>query len=493
MESNIMIIDDSPIDRKFIRKILENQLSNINVFEAEDGLNINEKLKLNKIHMCILDIMMPIVDGFQVLMDMNQDPYARDIPVIVCTGIEDKQAIEKALSLGAYDYFSKPLSGEVMKTSLPLKAKNAIELMKRNLKITYLSYHDFLTELYNRRFCEEEIKRLNTIRNLPISIIVGDINGLKLINDTFGHDEGDKFLRKAAASIQSACHKDDIVARWGGDEFIIILLKTDKEEAEELVNQIKHLYSAELASGIQVSISFGWDTKHTMDEEIKTVFKNAEDAMYRNKACENESVRSNMIHTIINTLHEKNPREELHSKRVSELCQAIGKEIGLSDIEIRMLKVAGLLHDIGKIAIEEGILNKREKLTDHELNEIKCHPEIGCRILSSSHEMQELADYILAHHEKWDGTGYPKGLKGKAIPKISRIIALADSYDAMTNERAYRKALSKEVVINEIRNNAGIQFDPDIAKVFVEKILDKPKSNIDRLEIGELDGTSLVG
>ena len=474
-----MIIDDSPLDSIFIRQVLEKRLHNINVFEAEDGANLNEKLVSNKIHMCILDIMMPLKDGFQVLMDMKEDPYVRDIPVIVCTGIEDEQAIEKALTLGAYDYFSKPLTEEAMKTSLPLKVKNAIELMKRNLEISYLSYHDFLTEIYNRRFCEEEIKRLNTLRNLPISIIVGDINGLKLINDTFGHHEGDKLLEKAAITIKSACRIDDIVARWGGDEFIILLPKTKKEEAEVIVNRIKYLYSVEHTNGIQGSISFGWDTKQTMDQEIAKVFKNAEDDMYRNKTCENESVRSNMIKTIIKTLHEKNPREEMHSKRVSELCQEIGKEIGLSEIEIRMLKVGGLLHDIGKIAIEEGILNKREKLTDQEWNEIKRHPEIGCRILSSSHEMQELAEYILAHHEKWDGTGYPKGLKGEVIPRIARIIALADSYDAMTNERPYRKALSEEVVINEICKNAGIQFDPQIAKVFVEKVLNKQWHPVD--------------
>jgi len=443
------------------------------VFEAEDGLNINEKLVSNKIHMCILDIMMPLKDGFQVLMDMKRDPYVMDIPVIVCTGIEDKQAIEKALTLGAYDYFAKPLSEEAMKTSLPLKVENAIELMKRNMEISYLSYHDFLTELYNRRFCEEEIQRLNTLENLPMSIIVGDINGLKLINDTFGHNKGDELLKRAAATIQSVCRIDDIVARWGGDEFIILLPKTKREEAEEVVDRIKYLYSEDQGNGIHGSISFGWDTKQTIDEEIARVFKNAEDDMYRNKTCENESVRSYMINTIINTLHEKNPREEMHSKRVSELCQAIGIEIGLSDIKIRMLKVGGLLHDIGKIAIEEGILNKQEKLTNQEWNEIKRHPDIGFRILSSSYEMQELAGYILAHHERWDGRGYPKGLKGEAIPKISRIIALADSYDAMTNERPYRTALTEETVINELRVNAGLQFDPEITRVFVEKVLGK--------------------
>ena len=188
-----------------------------------------------------------------------------------------------------------------------------------------------------------------------------------------------------------------------------------------------------------VSISFGWDTKRKSDEDILKVLKSAEDYMYKHKIIENEGMRGNTINTIINTLHEKNPREEQHSKRVSEICQNIGKAIGLSEIEVSKLKVVGLLHDIGKIAIEEGILNKPGKLTEQEWNEIKRHPDIGYRILSSSYEMLELADCILAHHERWDGAGYPKGLKGEAIPMVARIIALADSYDAMTSERLIPK------------------------------------------------------
>ena len=196
--------------------------------------------------------------------------------------------------------------------------------------------------------------------------------------------------------------------------------------------------------------------------------------MYKHKIIENKGMRSNTINTIINTLHEKNPREEQHSRRVSEICQKIGIAIGFSEIKISKLKVVGLLHDIGKIAIEEGILNKPGKLTDHERDEIKRHPDIGYRILSSSYDMLELADCIMAHHERWDGAGYPKGLKGEAIPLVARIIALADSYDAMTSERPYRKALSEEVVLAEIRNNAGTQFDPEITRIFIEKVLDKP-------------------
>ena len=334
----------------------------------------------------------------------------------------------------------------------------------------YLSYHDPLTGLYNRRFYEEEIKRLDTERNIPISIIIGDVNGLKLVNDAFGHDKGDELLRKAAKAIQNACRIDDIVARWGGDEFVILLPKTNTEEAEKIVNRAKELYSNVLVNSIRVSISFGWETKRETDEDILKVLKSAEDAMYKHKVIENEGMRGNTINTIINTLHEKNPREEQHSKRVSQLCQDIGRAIGLSEIEVSQLKLVGLLHDIGKIAIEEGILNKPGKLTQDEWEQIKKHPDIGYRILSSSYEMLELAECILAHHERWDGKGYPKGLKGEEIPKVSRIIALADAYDAMISERPYRHSLTEEEALKEIRNNAGTQFDPEISRIFTARI-----------------------
>jgi PAS domain S-box/diguanylate cyclase (GGDEF) domain/uncharacterized domain HDIG len=352
-------------------------------------------------------------------------------------------------------------------------AQDITKRKKAEEEVIYLSYHDKLTGLYNRRFYEEEVIRLDTERNLPISIIIGDVNGLKLVNDAFGHSKGDELLQKAATAIQRACRADDIVARWGGDEFVILLPKTKTEEAEEIVTRIKKQYANEYVNALRVNISFGWDTKNKPDEDILQKLKSAEDYMYKHKIIENESIRSNIISTIIKTLHEKNPREEQHSKRVSEICQSIGKVLGFSEIEVNKLKVVGLLHDIGKIAIEEGILNKPGKLTKREWNEIKRHPEIGYRILTTSYDMLELANCILAHHERWDGTGYPNRLKGEAIPRIARIIALADSYDAMTSERPYRNSLSEEEALLEIQKNSGRQFDPEIAKIFIEKVMNR--------------------
>jgi len=349
--------------------------------------------------------------------------------------------------------------------------RDVTEEKQRNDEIYYMSYRDALTGLYNRRFFEEEIKRIDTERNFPISIIMGDVNGLKVTNDAFGHSEGDKLLKKAADAIKTACRADDIAARWGGDEFTILLPKTGKEEAKAIVDRIKSICSEMKIDGINVLISFGFDTKENVYDDVFKVLKNAEDYMYSHKVVESKSTRGNIINTILNAFYENNPKEELHSKRVSELCKKIGIAMKLSEIEINKLKVSGLLHDIGKISIDDRILTKSEPLTDQEWNEIKKHPEVGYRILGSSSEMVELAKYVLYHHERFNGTGYPKGLKGEEIPILSRIIAVADSYDAMTNERVYKKPLSKEVAIEDLIKNSGIQFDPYIVDVFIEKVL----------------------
>jgi diguanylate cyclase (GGDEF)-like protein/PAS domain S-box-containing protein len=340
-------------------------------------------------------------------------------------------------------------------------------------KLEYLSYHDQLTGLYNRRFFEEELKRLDTERNLPMTIVMGDVNGLKLINDSFGHVMGDELLKKVAEFIRLGCRTDDIIARLGGDEFVILLPKTNAYETEQIIKRIQDLASKEKVGSIDISISFGYETKNNEKEKNHEIFKNAEDHMYKKKLFESPSMRGKTIKTIITTLHEKNKREEQHSLRVSALCQSMGEALKLTEGKIQELKTIGLLHDIGKIAIDENILNKPEKLTENEWEEVKRHPEIGYRILSTVNDMLEMANNVLYHHERWDGKGYPKGLKGSEIPFESRIISIADAYDAMTSERSYRNALSEEVALGELEKNAGIQFDPELVKIFIEKVLCK--------------------
>jgi len=352
-------------------------------------------------------------------------------------------------------------------------SRNIEERKKAEQEILYLSYRDQLTGLYNRRFYEEELKRLDVERNLPLTLVMGDVNGLKLINDSFGHVMGDELLQKVANVISKGCRADDIIARLGGDEFVIILPKTDAFEAEQIIRRIQALSLEEKVGSIELSISFGYETKVNDQEEIAQIFKKAEDHMYQKKLFESPSMRGKTIQAITNTLHEKNKREEAHSHRVSKFCETMGIALNLLEAEIKELKTVGLLHDIGKIAIDETILNKPGKLTDDEGEEIKRHPEIGYRILSTVNDLSDMANYVLYHHERWDGKGYPKGLKGEEIPFVSRIITIADAYDAMTSERSYRSALLEAIAIAELQKNAGIQFEPELVSLFIEKVLGK--------------------
>ncbi len=338
-------------------------------------------------------------------------------------------------------------------------------------EVKELSYADQLTGLYNRRFFEEELKRLDTLRNLPLSLVMVDVNGLKLTNDAFGHEAGDQLLQKVAQVLKEECRADDIIARIGGDEFVILLPKTDHLQVAILGDRLIEAIHKKKIRNLPVSASFGWETKANEKEDIASVFKRAEDYMYSKKAYKKDDQRQQSLQIIIDTLFNKESRERDHARRVSKISVAIGSALGLSEAEIKELKVAGEYHDIGKIAIHSDILNKRGPLTDYEWKEIKRHPELSYNILSSVNEYGPIAEIVLYHHERWDGKGYPGGLRGEEIPLQSRIIMVADAYDAMTDDRPYRKALSKEETVLQLKKGAGSQFDPEIVEVFLKKVL----------------------
>ena len=338
-------------------------------------------------------------------------------------------------------------------------------------QIRFISYHDELTGLFNRRYFEEIIHEIDRPENLPISIIMGDVNGLKITNDTFGHLEGDQLLKKVGEIIGQTCtafDRESISARWGGDEFVILLPKTEVRQAEALVAQINRAASLTKMNHMTVSASFGCGEKTNETESLPDALKDAEKHMYERKVMESESVRGTLITTMMNALYEKSSDEALHSRRVSFLSRKIGRAMRLPEATVSELSIIGLLHDIGKIAVSESILNQEERLTEEEWETIKKHPEIGYRILKSSGEISCLAEHVLSHHERFDGKGYPAGLKGNEITLPARIVAVADSFDAMTSKRPYNRPLSVDEALEEIRRNSGTQFDPQVVHAFIQ-------------------------
>lgn len=340
-------------------------------------------------------------------------------------------------------------------------------------QLHYLASHDYLTGLFNRGYFEEELKRLDQANHLPLTIMIGDINGVKLINDTFGHAEGDRLIVDCARIVEKCLRAGDIFARTGGDEFGVIMPGTDNEAAAGVVEKIQESLSAfdhnAGADSFHHSISLGFATKTSADEDISQVIRTADKQMYQRKLLEHSSSHSTIISSIKATINEKSHETAEHAERLVALSKRIAATLNLQQIERDKLELLVTLHDIGKIGISERILMKRGELDEHEWTEMKRHPEIGYRIANSTPDLIPIAESILCHHERWDGCGYPQGLKGDSIPLLSRVLSIVDAYDAMTQDRPYRSAMSHEEAVAEIVRCSGTQFDPEIARILIDQ------------------------
>lgn len=344
---------------------------------------------------------------------------------------------------------------------------------KAEERLTYMSFHDSLTKAYNRAYYMEEVKRLDTERQLPLSIIIADVNGLKLVNDAFGHDEGDNLLKSCVRVLKKCCRADDIVARFGGDEFSMLLPRTEEKDARRLLKRIKKYCDRTNGNKIPLSISMGTSTKIIKNEDFTSIIRKAEEDMYRHKLRESKSIIASIISSLESTLFEKSIRTESHFRKLKQIVTEMGKKLNLSEDRLDDLRLLATIHDIGKVAILDSILNKKESLSESEWQVIKKHPEIGYRIAMSSNQLSSVAEYILTVHEHWNGSGYPQGLKGKKIPLMSRIMALADAYMIMRESRPYRQAKSKREAVDEIKKCSGTQFDPELVDVFLDVVKHK--------------------
>lgn len=466
MKNKILIIDDSETDYIIMKSLLKQSDEDYEILHNVDGKGVVERTVEESVDVIVLDLLIDSVDGIGILTELKASNLTKDIPVIICSSIGDKETIKRTLSLGADDYFEKPLNDMAMEFGFALKVKNALVSKQRGDHVSYLRSHDELTGLWTRKYFEMELQKLIDAGVLPISVIILDINGLKVLNDAYGHHFGDKVLKKVGQILNSSCKKCYYPARWGSDEMVILLPGATKEMVDEVMVGLEQ--RLRIGGEATYSITFGWAIETKVLSEAKYLVQKAEDQLYSNKILESNSSRSSLIETIIKTLHQKNPREEMHSHRVSAISEEIAKKLEFSTYEIKKVRMAGLLHDIGKISIDEAILNKPGRLTQNEWEAIIKHPEHGFKILSTSVDTLEIAKAILAHHERWDGMGYPKGIMEEEIPIMARIISVADTFDAMTSIRSYKKATTEEAAIEEIKRCSGTQFDPIVVEAFLK-------------------------
>lgn len=346
------------------------------------------------------------------------------------------------------------------------------ESKNRELKIVYMNDHDNLTDLYNRRYFFEAIKKYDETGRLPLSIILGNLNGIRLINNAFGNEYGDELIKATAKIMTESCGENAVVARIGGDDFGILLPDADSVMCHEIIEKIKKSceeYENKKGRYLKsINITIGSGTKKDKYENILDVYTLSQDNMYKSKLLDRKSSHGDILSAIMAALFAKSQETENHAKRLADISKQIGIRMDLPSNALVLLELLSMLHDIGKMGINDQVLNKPGKLTDEEWSLMKKHPEIGYKIAISSPELEPIAEYILTHHEHWDGKGYPAGISGEEIPLLSRIVAVADAYDAMTEKRIYRKSITPSEAAEEINRCSGTQFDPGVVKVFNE-------------------------
>ncbi|PKM78196.1 MAG: hypothetical protein CVU90_04020 [Firmicutes bacterium HGW-Firmicutes-15] len=339
-------------------------------------------------------------------------------------------------------------------------------------KMRYLSLHDPNTGLYNRAYFEEEMRRLKSGRYNPVGLIICDLDGLKWVNDTLGHEAGDALLIDAATVLKESMRESDMIARIGGDEFAILLPKSERISLELAIARIREgisLYNSR-SPRLNLSISIGFAIASDSSASLEGLFKKADDNMYRDKLLHRQSTSSAMLQTLMKALKARDYITEGHAVRIQNLMRDVAVSIGLSERCVADLCLLAQFHDVGKIGIADRVLLKPGSLNPEETLEMRQHCDIGYRIANSAPVLLEISDWIQKHHEWWNGQGYPLKLAGEDIPLECRILALADAYDAMTNDRPYRKAMSHQDAIAEIRKHAGSQFDPQLTPLFLEII-----------------------
>ena len=366
------------------------------------------------------------------------------------------------------NYVYKLSSGEIISVFNDVTEQKIAEK-----KMEYLSTHDYITGLYNRVYFDEKVKQLEESPQYPIGIISIDIDGLKMINDTFGHEIGDNYIIMTANILKKFARKQDILARMSGDEFILILPNSDEKYVEKTIAQIRQAIieeSKEYKLTIPLNMSTGYAMVTNQKAHIQDAIKIADENMYSEKLHHGRSRRSSIIKTLIKMLEARDVITQDHSIRTEQFIVKLGKLIGMDRGEIANLKLLAMFHDIGKVGVPDKILFKICHLNQDEMSVMRRHAEVGHHIALSSPELAHIADWILMHHEWWDGNGYPLGVSGENIPLECRMLAVVDAYDAMIKDRPYRSAMTHEEAVNELKRCAGTQFDPYVVEKFLQVI-----------------------
>ncbi len=383
---------------------------------------------------------------------------------------EHKSNKGKRCSLRTLSPITDPRTSEIK--CIAVISKDITDIKKTEEKLKYLSLHDPLTGLYNRAYFEEEMHRLDNNRFESIGLIMCDIDGLKLINDTLGHEKGDELLARASQIIRRSFRENDVVARVGGDEFAVLLPNTPRPKVEEMCLRIKGSVADYNKKNhrLPLGISIGFSIRSGPGQSMAELYRESDNSMYREKLFGSQQFRGVIVRNLLSTIEDKGITTRHSARRLKQLVTVLGNAVGLAEKRLKDLVLLAQFHDIGNISIHHRTILKEGSFTQDELVEMRKHCDIGHRIAQSSASLSHIAEYILKHHEWWNGGGYPLGISGEDIPLESRIMAVADAFEAMTGGRPHRKPISKKKALKELEQCAGSQFDPDLVAAFIKTV-----------------------
>jgi diguanylate cyclase (GGDEF)-like protein len=485
---NVLLVENNIEDIRIISDKLR-KTTNCNIYSCPSGNEALDLMSQKDLNIIMVNLDLSDFKGYDFIESMRNIFRTSTIPIIAISNksltLDEKI---KGYELDVLDFLIKPFNKEKLLDDIyrfinssrivsSLTAELTIindELRMQNIvltntykKIEHLTFHDSLTNCYNRAYFDNLIGSGALKKRTPVSIIMADMNNLKLINDAFGHQKGDQLIRDASNYLTSNFRDNDIIIRWGGDEFLIIMPHTDYNTAQKLISRVEDKYFKVSTDFLKPHMAVGLSTLQNEKDSISESIKIAENRMYRNKMMDNKSYRSSIVESLTNSLLEKDYESIKHTKRVGNIALKMANKMDMSIAEKDEILLLARLHDIGKLAVPEAILLKEEGLTDEEWTAIKRHPLTGYNICKTIPELLPIAENILSHHEWWNGEGYPQNLKGENIPLISRIISIADAYDVMTNHRCYKNSISHEDALIELKRFSGTQFDPNLVAIFI--------------------------
>ena len=327
--------------------------------------------------------------------------------------------------------------------------------------------YDDLTKTYNRRRFWQILQKCRENDKINFSLILFDVNGLKLVNHVFGHSKGDYVLTQVALGIKSAFYENRHIARIDGDQFAVIAYSMDAREIEACCLRVARFCRETDTQLLPVSVSWGI-AHHLEAQNIEDLFRIAENRMLDNKAIQRSSAYSQAVYSLKEALRVRNAETSEHLLRLEKMVEVIGIKLSLSSNDLARLKLLASMHDVGKLGIPDHVLGKAGPLSPEEWKIMQTHCEIGQNIMGASIELSGIAQEVLSHHERWDGTGYPLGKKGDQIPLLAQIISVVDAYDVMTHQRVYKAAISHQDAILELIQCRGTQFSPAATDLFLE-------------------------